>query len=127
METGEGWAKASVWELAVFRKAYDAALEVHHLAQRFPKHEQYELAKQLRRSSKSICANLAEGRGKQQASHPEFRRYVMIALGSANETLLWCRFARDLDYIDDDTYRRVDATYSQIAKMLSSLAASANT
>jgi four helix bundle protein len=49
----------------------------------------------------------------------------MIALGSANETMLWCRFARDLDYIDDDTHRRMDTTYAQIAKMLSSLAASA--
>jgi len=39
----------------------------------------------------------------QQASNPEFRRYVMIALGSANEAILWRRFARDLDYIDDDT------------------------
>jgi hypothetical protein len=54
METGEERPKASVWELAVFRKAYEAALEIHRLAQRFPKHEQYELAKQLRRSSKSM-------------------------------------------------------------------------
>ena len=114
---------ASVWDLAVFQKAYDAALYVHRLAQAFPKHERYELASQIRRSSKSICANLAEGRGRQQGSCSEFRRFIMIALGSTNETLLWLRFAKDLGYIDAEVHQRIDATYSEIARMLSALAA----
>ena len=118
-----GAVGASVWDLAVFRKAYEAALDVHRLAQAFPKHERYELASQIRRSSKSICANLAEGRGRQQASCSEFRRFIMIALGSANETLLWCRFAKDLGYIDAEAPQRIDAAYSEIARMLSTLAA----
>ncbi len=62
----ESRGQASVWDLLVFQKAYAAALEAHRIAQTFPKHEQYELASQLRRSSKSICANLAEGRARQQ-------------------------------------------------------------
>jgi four helix bundle protein len=47
----------------------------------------------------------------------------MIALGSANETILWCRFAKDLGYIDLETHHRVDAMYAKIARMLSALAA----
>ena len=49
--------------------------------------------------------------------------FIMIALGSANETLLWCRFAKDLGYIDAEAPQRIDAAYSEIARMLSTLAA----
>lgn len=109
--------------MAVFRKAYAAALEVHNLCLKFPKHEQYELASQLRRSSKGICANLAEGRGRQQGSTAEFRRSALIALGSTDETLLWRRFARDLGYLDEEVFERLNATYGEIARMLNGLIA----
>ena len=113
----------SVWDMDVFGKAYRAALDVHKLTLNFPRHEQFELASQLRRSSKSICANLAEGRAKQQGSSAEFRRYVLMALGSADETLLWCRFAKDLDYVDPATHETLFARYSEVARMLNGLAA----
>ena len=48
-------------KLSVFKKAYDLSLAIHKRSLSFPKFEQYELASQLRRSSKSICANLGEG------------------------------------------------------------------
>jgi four helix bundle protein len=112
----------SVWDMDVFKKAYRAALEVHRASLSFPKHEQFELASQLRRSSKSICANLAEGRAKQQGSSAEFRRYVLMALGSADETLLWCRFAKDLGYFDETAAADVAAMFSEIARMLNGLA-----
>lgn len=92
--------------MVVFQKAYATALEVHRIAQTFPKHEQYELASQLRRSSKSICANLAEGRARQQGSSADFRRFVLIALGSADESALWCKFAKDLGYINDEQHEK---------------------
>lgn len=107
--------------MAVFRKAYDLVLEVHRTAQTFPKHEQYELASQLRRSSKSICANLAEGRARQQGSTAEFRRFVLIALGSADESALWCRFARDLGYLDDLKFDSLQAQFREIARVLNGL------
>jgi four helix bundle protein len=113
----------SVWELAVFRKAYDAALDAHKIALRFPKYEQYDLASQLRRSSKSICANLIEGRGRQQGSKAEFKRFVLIALGSADESALWCKFARDLGYLKDDEFDRLESQFIEIARMLNGLAA----
>lgn len=113
----------SVWDMQVFQKAYAAALEVHKLSQNFPKHEQYELASQLRRSSKSICANLAEGRGRQQGSSAEFRRFALIALGSTDETLIWCRFAKDLGYIKDAEHECLQTTFTEIAKMINGIIA----
>jgi four helix bundle protein len=95
-DTGHDEQHPSVWKLVVFQKAYQAALDVHKIALGFPQHERFELSSQLRRSSKGICANLTEGRGRQQGSQAEFRRFVLMALGSADETLLWIRFARDL-------------------------------
>jgi four helix bundle protein len=112
----------SVWDLQVFRKAYETALEAHRLAATLPKHEQYDLASQLRRSSKSICANLVEGRGRQQGSSVEFRRFVLMALGSADESALWCRFAKDLGYVSAEECARLEAQFSEIARMLNKLA-----
>ena len=117
---------ASVWDMIVFQKAYATALEAHRIAQTFPKHEQYELASQLRRSSKSICANLAEGRARQQGSNADFRRFVLIALGSADESALWCKFAKDLGYLNDDQFEQLSGQFSEIARMLNGLVARLN-
>ncbi len=113
----------SVWDMDVFSKAYQAALDTHKLTLSFPKHEQFELASQLRRSSKSICANLAEGRARQQGSSAEFRRFVLMALGSADESILWCRFAKDLGYLDPAQHEDLAARFAEIARMLNGLAA----
>jgi four helix bundle protein len=112
----------SVWDMAVFQKAYDVALDAHKLSQSFSRNEQFELASQLRRSTKSICANLAEGRARQQGSSAEFRRFVFIALGSADESLLWCRFARDLGYLDQRSHADLESRLGEIARMLNGLA-----
>jgi four helix bundle protein len=79
------------WRLEVFRRAYALSLEIHRVSGGFPKTEQYGgVAEQLRRASKSVCALLAEGSGRQQTSAAEFRRYAMMALGSVEEVELWC-------------------------------------
>ena len=111
-----------VWELDVFRRAYQLSLEVHRASQGFPKNEQYGgLADQLRRSSKSVCALLAEGSGRQLASDVEFRRYVVMALGSLEETKLWCRYAVDLRYIDTAQAQTWQQECSEIGRMLGGL------
>ena len=58
----------------------------------FPRIEQFALADQLRRASKSICANLVEGFAKQSHSAAEYRRYLMVAIGSSDEMQLWLRY-----------------------------------
>jgi four helix bundle protein len=88
-------------DLDVFRKAYALSLDVHRASLDFPRIEQYGgLADQLRRASKSVCAAIVEGQGRQSASAREFGRYLVMAVGSAEETRLWLRYAVDLGYLD---------------------------
>jgi four helix bundle protein len=88
----------------------------------FAKIEQFGgIAGQLRRSSKSICALLAEGSGRQAGSELEFRRYVVMALGSAEECKLWCRYAADLGQAEAGAAQRWEAEYGEIARMLNGL------
>ena len=90
-----------VEDLEVFRRAYRLSLEIHKSSLALPRIEQFALADQLRRASKSICANLAEGFAKQSYSAAEYRRYLTVAIGSSDETQLWLRYCIDLGYIED--------------------------
>jgi four helix bundle protein len=79
----------------VFRRAYAVSLDLHQASLQFPKIEQFGgLADQIRRASKSICANLAEGFGKQRQSNLEFKRYLLMAVGSSDEMQVWLKIAR---------------------------------
>ena len=111
-----------VWELDVFRRAYELSLAVHRVSHEWPKHEQYGgIAEQLRRASKSVCALLAEGNGRQIGSDPEMRRYVVMAVGSVEEAKLWCRYAADLGYLDEAQASAWHSDYCEIARMLQGL------
>ena len=113
-----------VEDLEVFRRAYRISLEVHRASLELPQIEQFALADQLRRSSKSICANLAEGFAKQSHSAAEYRRYLAVAIGSSDETQLWLRYCIDLGYIEELVGRRWIVDYVEIGKMLQGLYAS---
>ena len=108
-------------KLNVFAKAYQLSLRLHQLSLSFPQHEQAELARQLRRASKSICANLVEGFGK-NASVKEKRRYVLIAIGSKDEVILWLHYARDLSYLRGQQFEELFDGYDEVGKMLYGLA-----
>jgi four helix bundle protein len=114
-------APKSFEDLAVFKLAYRLSLEIHRASLDFPAIEQRALAEQIRRASKSICANLAEGFGKQVASPPEFRRFLAMAIGSADEMRVWTRYCLDLGYIDRPTWQRWRDTYQEVAQMLHGL------
>ena len=111
-----------VWELDVFRRAYQLSLELHRASQGFPRNKQFGgLADQLRRGSKSVCALLAEGTGRQGGSDAEMRRYVVMALGSAEEARLWCRYAHDLGLAEASEARQWQHEYGEIIRMLQGL------
>ncbi len=112
-------------DLEVFRRAYRVSLSIHRASLEFPALEQYALADQLRRASKSICANLAEGYSKQKRSKAEFRRFVQMALGSSDEMRVWLRYAFDLGYVDEPTWRQWRDEYQIVSKMLQVLYAKA--
>ena len=122
---GATTAKAGVSsfeDLEVFRRAYQVSLDLHRASLRFPKIEQLAgLADQLRRASKSICGNLAEGYGKRRRSIAEFKRYVLMAIGSADEVQVWLRYCSDLEYIDQVQCAQWRDEYRQIARMLQGL------
>ena len=108
-------------DLVVYQKAYEKSLEIHHKTMKYPKHEQYELGSQMRRASKSICATIAEGFGKQNVSKLEFKRFLLMAMGSADEMRVWARYSFDLGYIDERSWIDWNKSYSDIAKMLNGL------
>jgi four helix bundle protein len=110
-------------DLEVFKRAYRISLEVHRLSLDFPRGEQFVLADQVRRASKSICANIAEGFSRQRYSSADFKRFLVMAIGSADEMRLWARYCLDLGYIDEQRWQSWRDEYQEIARMLSGLAA----
>ncbi len=123
-EDRKGKTIGSFEDLEVFKRAYRVSLEVHRISLKFPQIEQYGLADQIRRAAKSICANLAEGFGKQSQSTAEFKRYIQIAIGSADEMRVWIRYCLDLGYIEQSQWQTWRDEYQEIAKMLQGLAKS---
>jgi four helix bundle protein len=90
---------------------------LHQTTLGFPKIEQFELASQLRRSSKSIVANLVEGMGRQ--SHPaEVQRFMRIAIGSNDESQIWLDFAKDLGYMSEDQHQQYSIRLAEVGRML---------
>ena len=111
-----------VEDLVVLTKAYEVSLELHEASQSWPKHEQFRgIADQIRRASKGICANLAEGFGKQAYSKAEFKRYIAMAIGSADEIRVWLSYAKDLSYMSAKDAQIYRDRYQTIAKMLTGL------
>ena len=108
-------------DLEVFQRAYRLSLEIHRASLTFPAVEQRALADQIRRASKSICANIAEGYGRQKRSKAEFKRFLQMAIGSSDEMRVWVRYALDLEYIDEPTWQRWRDEYQTIVRMLQSL------
>jgi len=107
-------------DLKVYQKAYKLAMEIYNISKIFPKEEVYALTDQIRRSSRSICANIAEAYRK--------RRYVKYfvskltdADGEASETLVWLDFARDAGYISVDVYQALADGYRDVGRMLGTM------
>ena len=123
MEEKRRKAVVSFEDLEVFRRAYRLSLEIHRTSLSWPVIEQRALGDQMRRASKSICANVAEGYSRQKRSKAEFRRFLQMAIGSSDEMRVWVRYALDLGYIDDPTWQRWRDEFQIISRMLQTLSA----
>ena len=108
-------------DLDVFQRAYRISLVVHRKSLEMPRIEQRALGDQVRRASKSICANIAEGYGRQKQSKAAFKRFLWMAIGSSDEMRVWLRYALDLGYIDEQIWQEWRDEYQAITKMLQSL------
>ncbi len=120
---GVAMVAESFEDLEVFQRAYRISLEIHRASLTLPQIEQWALGDQIRRASESIPVNIAEGFGKQVDSVAEFRRFLRIAMGSADEMRVWVRYCLDLGYIDEATWHRWRDEYHALAKMIQGLQA----
>jgi four helix bundle protein len=88
-------------ELDVYKLAFDAAMEIFECSKKFPVEERYSLTDQIRRSFRSVCANIAESFRKKK--YPKsFVSKLSDAEGEAAETQVWLQFALKCDYLKND-------------------------
>ncbi|MCW9707397.1 four helix bundle protein [Fodinibius salsisoli] len=104
-------------DLKVYKLAYQCANEIFEITKNFPKAERYALTDQIRRSSRSICANIAEGYRKRIYPN-HFRSKISDADAECSETLVWLDFSKDCRYIPKEKHEELLNRYQQIGKML---------
>ena len=103
--------KLDAWKLG-----HELNLRIYKVSGCFPDHERYGLTAQVRRAASSVPANVAEGSA--APSKREFRRYLAIALRSLNEVSHWLIQARDLEYVEQAEWRRLDALRNRTGKVI---------
>src|SRR5690606_39048836 len=102
--------------LQIWQRSHALTLAVYGASGNFPRDELYGLTSQLRRSSASIAANIAEGCGRN--TRREFARFLHIAMGSTSETADFLVLAHDLGYLSVVLYCELAGEIDQIQKML---------
>lgn len=109
-------------DLKVYQLAYRLAMEIFQLSKTFPKEEKYSLTDQVRRSSRSVPANIAEGYRKRQYSKA-FVNKLSDADGEATETQVWLDIAKDSEYLATADHDRLTAGYEEVGRMLGGMIA----
>ena len=104
-------------DLEVYCEGFDLAVDLHRRTRRFDVEDAGDLRRQIRRSSKGICANIAEGFGRREST-AEFRRFLRIANGSLQETKVWIEFSQALDFLPATEARRFWKGYDTLGKRL---------
>jgi four helix bundle protein len=107
-------------DLNVFQRAYRLALKVHNLSLKLPKELQYDLADQIRRSSRSIPSNIAEGYSRNKSLKDKIN-FLKSALGSNEETIFNLRFLRDAKLISEKEFEELYKEYVICGKQLNRL------
>jgi four helix bundle protein len=104
-------------ELIVYKKAFNLAMEVYEVSKSFPKEEKYSLTDQIRRSSRSVCANLAEAYRKRL-----YVRHFISKLTDSDaensETIVWLDFSVECKYLSIETHERMIKEAIEIGKLI---------
>jgi four helix bundle protein len=104
-------------ESTIYKKAFSLAMEIFEISKAFPKEEKYSLTDQVRRSSRSVCANLAEAyRKKRYPAH--FISKLTDCDAENSETNVWIDFALACRYINDDTSTSLRIKSEEVGKLL---------
>jgi four helix bundle protein len=107
-------------DLKVYQTAYDLSMEIYQISKSFPKEETYSLTDQIRRASRSVCANIAEAYRKRR--YPKlFLLTITNADSEASEALVWIDYARDCGYISKKTHESLSNRYGEVGKMFGSI------
>jgi four helix bundle protein len=104
-------------DLDVYRKAFDAAMSIFEVSKSFPKEETYSLTDQVRRSSRSVCSNIAEAWRKRRYQ-AAFLSKLCDAEGEAAETQTWIEFAVRCVYLDRGIAKELHVEYDGVLAML---------
>ena len=103
-------------DLNVWRKSHDLVINVYKLTKNFPKEEKFGLVTQLRRSAVSMPTNIVEGF--KRKSKADYAHFINIADSSLEETKYHLILARDLGYINDKDFDKLNNMCDEIGKML---------
>jgi four helix bundle protein len=114
-EQGSGGAEViqSHEELDVYQMAFKAAMRIFEISKRFPREETYSLTDQIRRSSRSVCSNIAEAWRKRRYE-AAFVSKLSDAESEAAETQTWVRFAVECGYLSQEQGQELHQTYDYI-------------
>ncbi len=117
-ELGRGGARRaeviqSHEELEVYKLAFDAAMQIFELSKKFPREEIYSLTDQIRRSSRSVCSNIAEAWRKRRYE-AAFVSKLNDAESEAAETQVWIRFSVKCNYLSKESGQELYNTYNNI-------------
>ena len=100
-----------------YKKAFDLAVEVFEISKNFPPEEKYSLTDQVRKSSRSVCANLAEAYRRRR-----YENYFLSKLGDCEtenvETEVWFHFASAFQYITPEQYQKLLSKNTEVGKLL---------
>jgi four helix bundle protein len=100
-------------ELEVYQLAFNAAMVIFEISLNFPKEERYSLTDQIRRSSRSVCANIAEAFYRRK--YPKnFTSHLSDSIAEGGETRVWLDFALKCKYIDIELNDKLHADYAKI-------------
>lgn len=107
-------------DLEVYQKAFQIAMKIFEITKSFPNEERYSLVDQTRKSSRSICSNLAEAWRKRKYI-AVFKNKLTDAMQEASETQSWLEFCLACKYIYEELFKELDAEYEKIMLMLNSM------
>lgn len=106
-------------DLIVWKKSFELSLLVYRITKNFPKEEIYSLVSQMRRCAISIPSNIAEGYCRQRRL--EYIQFLQIAFASGAELETQLLIARELKYLSDKDFTKVNSLLAEVMKMLNSL------
>ena len=107
-------------DLEVYKRSFEASVEMYQLTKSYPRDELYGLISQIKRAATSIPLNVAEGYGKKE-NVDDFKRFLLMVIGSCNEMRVLMDLSARLGFITKEVHIKYEREYDEIGKMLTSL------